>query len=249
MVVLIPRQERHAVILRVIKVLYFMFNRLWIYGWLRLFGSKRLHARLLKDFRNWSAYVLRVFTVDLEVRGREHIPESRDRKIIIMSNHQSQLDIPALTRGIDRITGFVAKRELSRIPLLNFWMHQLGCVIIDRADKRGAHLALEKAAREMGTTPLVVFPEGTRSRDGSLLPFKLGGTRLALLAQAIIVPALIEGSRNAVENRKAQGKGMIPVRVTFFPPLDALGLDGGKASQNKIKDYVEQCWRHPNAPT
>ena len=133
MVVLVPRKERQAVILRVIKVLYFMFNRLWIYGWLRLTRSKHLQARLLKDFRSWSAYVLRVFTVDLEVIGRGHIPESKDRKIIIMSNHQSQLDIPALTRGIDRITGFVAKRELSRIPLLNYWMHQLGCVIIDRA--------------------------------------------------------------------------------------------------------------------
>jgi 1-acyl-sn-glycerol-3-phosphate acyltransferase len=238
-----------AVILKVIKVLWFMFNRLWVYGWLRLIGSTRLDAQLLKDFRAWSAYVLGVFEADLEVSGREHVPEAPGRKMIIMSNHQSQLDIPALTRAMDRITGFVAKRELSRVPLLNYWMHQLGCVIIDRSDKRGAHQALEKAAREMGDTPLVVFPEGTRSRDGKLLPFKLGGTRLALLAQAIIVPALIEGSRNAVENRKAQGKGPIPVRLTFFPPLDARGLDEGKVSQNKIKDYVEQCWRSPNAPT
>jgi 1-acyl-sn-glycerol-3-phosphate acyltransferase len=226
-----------------------MFNRLWIYGWLRMTGSKNLDARLLKDFRGWSAYVLRVFEADLKVSGRENVPDVRGRKMIIMSNHQSQLDIPALTKAMDRLTGFVAKRELSRIPLLNYWMHQLGCVIIDRSDKRGAHQALEKAAREMGTTPLVVFPEGTRSRDGRLLPFKLGGTRLALLAQAIIVPVLIEGSRNAVENRKAQGKGPVPVRLRFFPPLDTLGLDEGKVSQNKIKDYVEQCWRSPNVPT
>ncbi|HKP94839.1 MAG TPA: lysophospholipid acyltransferase family protein [Fibrobacteria bacterium] len=236
-------------ILRVIKVLWFMFNRLWIYGWLRLIRSEHLEARLLKDFRNWSAYVLQVFGVDLEVSGRAHVPVAPGRKIIIMSNHQSQLDIPALTRAMDRLAGFVAKRELSRIPLLNYWMRQLGCVIIDRSDKRGAHQALEKAAREMGSTPLVVFPEGTRSRDGRLLPFKLGGTRLALLAHAIIVPALIEGSRDAVENRKTRGKGPIPVRLTFFPPLDTQGMDEGKASQNKIKDYVEQCWRSPNAPT
>lgn len=236
-------------ILKVVRVLWFMFNRLWAYGWLRLTGSKNLEARLLKDFRMWSAYVLRVFNADLEISGRENVPEAPGRKIIIMSNHQSQLDIPALTKAMDRLTGFVAKRELSRIPLLHYWMRQLGCVIIDRSDKRGAHQALEKAAREMGGTPLVVFPEGTRSRDGRLLPFKLGGTRLALLARAIIVPALIEGSRNAVENRKAQGKGPVHVRVTFFPPLDAMDLDEGKVSQNKIKDYVEQCWRNPNAPT
>ncbi len=225
-----------------------MFLRLWVYGWLRIAGSKNLETRLLKDFRAWSAYVLRVFHADLIVHGREHVPDAPGRKIIVMSNHQSQLDIPALTRAMDRVTGFVAKRELSRIPLLNYWMRQLGCVIIDRADKRGAHQALEAAARGMGRNPLVVFPEGTRSLDGKLLPFKLGGTRLALLAQAIIVPALIEGSRDAVENRQARGPGTVPVRLTFFPPLDTLGLDEGKASQNKIKDYVEQCWRNPNAP-
>jgi 1-acyl-sn-glycerol-3-phosphate acyltransferase len=159
------------------------------------------------------------------------------------------LDIPALTKAVDRITGFVAKRELGRIPVLNYWMRQLGCVLIDRTDKRRAHQALETAAREMGDKPLVVFPEGTRSRDGKLLPFKLGGTRLALLAQAIIVPVLIEGTRDAVENRQAGRSGPIPVRLTFFPPLDTQGLDEGKASQHRIKDYVEQCWRSPNAPS
>lgn len=235
--------------LRVVKILWFMFNRIWIYGWLRLIGSRHLEARFLKDFRNWSAYVLRVFGVDLEVAGHGNIPAERGRKIIIMSNHQSQLDIPALTKAVDRITGFVAKRELGRIPVLNYWMRQLGCVLIDRTDKRRAHQALETAAREMGDKPLVVFPEGTRSRDGKLLPFKLGGTRLALLAQAIIVPVLIEGTRDAVENRQAGRSGPIPVRLTFFPPLDTQGLDEGKASQHRIKDYVEQCWRSPNAPS
>jgi 1-acyl-sn-glycerol-3-phosphate acyltransferase len=241
------------VILRAVKVLWFMFNRLWIYGWLRLIRSRHLESRLLADFRGWSAYVLGVFDAQLTVVGRERFPDAPGRKIILMSNHQSQLDIPAITRSTDRLTGFVAKRELGRIPLLNFWMKQIGCVLIDRSDKRGAHQALEKAAREMGDKPLVVFPEGTRSKTGALLPFKLGGTRLALLAQAIIVPVLIEGTRDAVENRAPgagkAGQGRIPVRVTFFPPLDTQGLDESKASQNTIKDYVELCWRNPSAPT
>lgn len=245
-------------ILRVVKVLWYMFHRIWIYGWLRLIGSPKLEAQLLSDFRGWSAYVLRLFDVDLTLTGRANLPDAPGRRIIIMSNHQSQLDIPALTYSADRLTGFVAKRELARIPLLKFWMRQIGCVLIDRSDKRGAHKALEKAALEMGDKPLVVFPEGTRSKDGALLPFKLGGTRLALLAKAIIVPALIEGSRDAVENRDsrsvpagaADGKGRtrIPVKVTFFPPLDTLEMDDGKASQNLIKDYVEKCWRTPSAP-
>jgi 1-acyl-sn-glycerol-3-phosphate acyltransferase len=256
----LAQKERRIVIVRVVKVLWFMFNRLWKHALLRLFRSKRIEARFLADFRAWSTYVLEVFQADLEVIGRENIPPATGRRIIIMSNHQSPLDIPALTKAMDRLTGFVAKRELARIPLLNYWMLQLGCVLIDRSDKRGAHQALEKAAREMGDKPLVVFPEGTRSKDGKLLPFKLGGTRLALLAKAIIVPVLIEGTRDAVENREAAVGGRngpggnrsagrrIPMRLTIFPPMDTLDLDEGKASQNKIKDYVEQCWRTPSVP-
>jgi DNA helicase II / ATP-dependent DNA helicase PcrA len=236
------------VIFRVLKVLWYMFHRIWIYGWLRLIGSKRLEAQLLSDFRGWSAYVLEVFDVELAIAGREHIPAVPGRRIVVMSNHQSQLDIPALTYSMDRLTGFVAKRELGRIPLLNFWMHQIGCVLIDRTDSRGAHQALEKAALEMTDKPLVVFPEGTRSKDGKLLPFKPGGARLALLAKAIILPVLIEGTRDAIENR-GDRKGRIPVRVTIFPPLDTLSMDDGKPSQLKIKDYVEQCWRTPSVPT
>ncbi|MDB5105027.1 MAG: phospholipid/glycerol acyltransferase [Fibrobacteres bacterium] len=235
-------------IVRVLKVLWFMFNRLWRHALLRLIGSRNLEARFLEDFRAWSTYVLEVFGADLAIVGRENIPPATGRRIIIMSNHQSQLDIPALTKAMDRLTGFVAKRELARIPLLNYWMIQLGCVLIDRSDKRGAHKALEKAAREIGDKPLVVFPEGTRSRDGKLLPFKLGGTRLALLAQAIIVPVLIEGTRDAVENRAPSAK-RIPMRLTLFPPLDTQGFDEGKASQNRIKDYVELCWRKSSVPT
>jgi 1-acyl-sn-glycerol-3-phosphate acyltransferase len=109
---------------------------------------------------------------------------------------------------------------------------------------------LEKAAREMGETPLVVFPEGTRSKDGSLLPFKLGGSRLAVLAEALIIPVLIQGSRDAAENRAASGgPGRVPIRLRIFPAMDARGLDESKPSLNAIKDYVERCWRSPNGLT
>jgi 1-acyl-sn-glycerol-3-phosphate acyltransferase len=135
----------------------------------------------------------------------------------------------------------VAKQELARIPLLGYWMRKVGCVFIDRADRRGAHRALEQAAQGMGETPLVVFPEGTRSKSGRLLPLKLGGCRLAVLAEALVVPVLIQGSRDAVENR-APGAGRVPVRMRVFPVLDARGLQDDKESLRRIKAYLEECW-------
>lgn len=226
-----------------------MFARLFGYAWLRLTRASGSEDWLRRQFLGWTDYVLKVFTVELTIEGTEHLARPAEgRKLIIMSNHQSQLDIPCLAKAADRLIGFVAKRELARVPLLNYWMRQIGCVFIDRADKRGAHAALERAARQMSDKPLVVFPEGTRSKDGSLLPFKLGGTRLALLAQALIVPVRIEGSRDGVENRKP-GARRVPVRLKIFPPIDALGLDESKASQVRIKEYVERCWHGGNAPS
>lgn len=235
-------------ILRVLKIMAYMLASMAGYLWQRLTRPAGAEAWLTRQFQGWTGYVLSVFDVDLAMQGTEHLAKHDGRKIIIMSNHQSQLDIPCLAKAADRLIGFVAKRELSRVPLLNYWMRQIGCIFIDRADKRGAHEALEKAALAMSHKPLVVFPEGTRSKDGNLLPFKLGGTRLALLAQAIIVPVRIEGSRDAIEKRKPGAK-RIPVRLTVFPPFDTQGLDGGKASQVRIKEYVERCWHGGNAPS
>lgn len=235
-------------ILRVVRVIAFMLVRVFGYAWLRLVRARGSEAWLDRQVLGWSDYLMRVFDVDLTIAGAEHLAApGGGRKLIILSNHQGQLDIPCLAKASGRTIGFVAKRELSRVPLLHFWMRQIGCVFIDRSDKRGAHLVLEKAAREMSTKPLVVFPEGTRSKDGRLLPFKLGGSRLALLSQAVIVPVLIEGTRDAFENRKP-GAARIPVRVKVFPPLDTLGLDESKASQIRIKEYVERCW-HGGAPS
>jgi 1-acyl-sn-glycerol-3-phosphate acyltransferase len=235
-------------ILRVLKILAYMLASMFGYVWNRLTRAMEPEVWLTRQFQRWTGYVLEVFDADLAMEGTGYLAQHPGRKIIIMSNHQSQLDIPCLAKAADRLIGFVAKRELSRVPLLNYWMREIGCIFIDRTDKRGAHQALEKAASAMSNKPLVVFPEGTRSKDGSLLPFKLGGTRLALLAQAVIVPVRIEGSRDAVEKRRP-GARRIPVRLKVFPPFDTQGLDGGKASQVRIKEYVERCWHGGNAPS
>jgi 1-acyl-sn-glycerol-3-phosphate acyltransferase len=229
-------------VLRVAKVVWFMLHRVYVYGLRRLLRNPRVDELLEEDYRNWAAYVLGVFGVELRVEGRELVPKDEDRKLVVVSNHQSQLDIPALVSALDTRVGFVAKKELASIPLLSYWMRQVGCVFIDRSDRTGAHRALEKAAESMGPHPLVVFPEGTRSKDGNLLPAKLGGFRLALLAGAQVLPVLVQGTRDAAENR-AEGAGRIPASVRIFPPIDAREMPDGKASLARLKEYVEACWR------
>jgi 1-acyl-sn-glycerol-3-phosphate acyltransferase len=243
---------------RFLKVAISMFLYLIKFTWRRLVGVKNQDAILDQDYRIWSRYFLDVFDIQLKVIGRENIPDRvatntqksnlKSRKLVIMSNHQSQLDIPSLVTAMDCRVGFVAKRELGRIPMLGFFMSKVGCVFIDRSDSRSAHKVLEKAAQEMGFNPLVVFPEGTRSKDGKILPLKQGGCRLALLADALILPVLIQGTRDAAENRKPNSRIPIPVTLRMFPVLDTRELQDGKAAFVKIKDYLESCWQSPSEP-
>ena len=234
-------------ILRVAAVCGYMIRAMITFTWLRIFKPSALERSLEADYLGWARFVLRRFDVALRVEGEGNAPAADGRRLVVVSNHQSQLDIPALVAALDRRLGFVAKRELASIPLLNYWMKKIGCVIIDRTDKAGAHRALEEAAKGMGAYPLVVFPEGTRSKTGQLLPLKLGGFRLALMARARVLPVLIEGTRDAGENRSGSA-GTIPVRVRIFPALDTENLEDGKAGLNRIKEYVEACWRSAAVP-
>lgn len=233
-------------IFRIAAVFGYMLRSMILYSLRRAVKAGNLEAILDEDYRNWARFTLDVFGAEVSVEGRENIPPQDGRRLVIVSNHQSQLDIPALVSVLDRSLGFVAKKELASVPLLNFWMKEIGCVIIDRTDKSGSHRALEAAARSMGTHPLVVFPEGTRSKDGRFLPLKLGGFRLALLAGARILPVHIEGTRNAGENRPKGAPARVPVKVRLFPVLDGTAMEDGKASLHRIRDYVDACWRTPS---
>jgi len=147
-----------------------------------------------------------------------------------------------LVSSLEAKVGFVAKKELSRIPLLAYWMREVGCVFIDRSDKSGARKSLEMAAAALGNGSLVVFPEGTRSKTGELLPIKSGGLRMAVMAHAQIIPVRIRNSRNGFEARAPGARGPIHVQARFFAPLDTEGWPDERASWQKVKTYLEECW-------
>src|SRR4051812_45556993 len=101
-----------------------MFRRLVFYKLGKFFRIKGLDEELGRHYIRWARYVLEVFDADLTVEGLENIPADANRRLVILSNHQSQLDIPVLVASMDRKIGFVAKRELGRIPILGYFMGQ-----------------------------------------------------------------------------------------------------------------------------
>jgi 1-acyl-sn-glycerol-3-phosphate acyltransferase len=144
------------------------------------------HARL------WARLGLIFNNTPVELRGAEQLP---DGPCILMSNHQSNFDILALSATIPRRIYWIAKKELFDIPIFGSSIRRGGYIPVDRSDGRKALKSMDNAATiiRQGKS-VVMFPEGTRSRDGHLLPFKRGGFMLAVRAGVPVIPVTINGS-------------------------------------------------------
>ncbi len=141
----------------------------------------------------WGRVGLWLAGVRIRVRGLEHLRPGQT--VVYMPNHQSQFDILALFAGIPGQFRWIAKEELFHIPLFGLAMRRTGYIPLDRSDGKKALKSMVEASRRISEgTSVVVFPEGTRSPDGTLLPFKKGGFILALKAGVPIVPVTIDGS-------------------------------------------------------
>lgn len=174
--------------------------------------------------RLWGMGGLVISGARLDVHGSEHIPANHPA--IFMPNHQSAFDILALFSAIPRQFRWLAKMELFRVPLFGLAMRRSGYIPIDRSNRRKSMESIQTAAKRIaGGTSVIIFPEGTRSTDGKLQPFKKGGFHLALQAGVPIVPVVIDGSFEVLpKTRMRIHKGTI--RVSFFPPLNPEELAG-----------------------
>jgi 1-acyl-sn-glycerol-3-phosphate acyltransferase len=182
----------------------------------------------------WGRLAIRLAGVKLAVTGREKVPAAGP--VIFMSNHQGNFDILSLLLAIPRQFAWIAKEELFAIPVFGQSMRRGGYIPLDRSDGRRALKSIEAAAAKIRTGQcVVIFPEGTRTPDGSLLPFKKGGFLLAARAGVPIVPVSINGSaRINPRNRIELYPGTITIR--FGDPISS-AAEGG-ASREQLMEQV-----------
>jgi 1-acyl-sn-glycerol-3-phosphate acyltransferase len=173
----------------------------------------------------WAKTILWVCGVKVEVKGLKNVDSHVPR--VYLTNHQSYFDILALFACLPVSFKFVVKEELMRIPLFGLAMKLTGHVAVDRHDYRKAVKSMNEAAEKIGNgVSMLIFPEGTRSEDGRLQPFKNGGFRLALKAGCDVVPMAIINSRSIVP------KGSLRINKGTF------GLHIGKPIS--VKDYSKK---------
>lgn len=172
--------------------------------------------------RNWSRLILRANGVLVATEGAEHLDP--ERSYVCVANHTSMVDIWVLQAALPLSLRFVAKQELSRIPVLGKAMDSAGNIFIDRGNLTSAFAAYDEAAAliRKGMSAMV-FAEGTRSRDGRLLPFKKGPFLLAIHAAVPVVPVVIEGAfERTPKGSLAVRPGRVTVRVGAPIPTDGL---------------------------
>lgn len=151
--------------------------------------------------QRWGRAILRVSGVEVKVVGREHL--EKGRSFILMPNHQSHFDIPVLLGCLDTQFRWLAKAELFRIPIFGRAMRGCGYISIDRANREAAFASIRQAAQAIhGRASVLIFPEGTRSPDGRLLPFKKGGFVLAVDSGVPILPIGIYGTGRILPKKR-----------------------------------------------
>lgn len=184
----------------------------------------RLTKKACDDrLESWSTHIVDHLRMAIEVDGRENF--SPRATYLVMSNHQSHYDVPVLFHVLGPPHGpslrMIAKIELFRFPFFGRAMLEAGFIAIDRASRESAIESLGVAKKRMREGVNVwIAPEGTRSPNGELLPFKRGGFHLALDVGEPILPVTLQGTRLALPRGASRSNRDAHVRVRIHPAID-----------------------------
>jgi 1-acyl-sn-glycerol-3-phosphate acyltransferase len=211
-------------------------SKVVVASWLRV--PRRPGGVYDRAGRDWARHILAAAGVSVRVEGAEHLDP--DRPQIVAANHSSFFDILAILGHLPVPVKFVAKKELFAVPVWGPALKAAGHVRLDRARAREALEVYALAAHQVreGRLNILVFPEGTRTRTGELLPFKKGGFVLAIEAGVPVVPAYIAGTFGI------QPKGSVrvnprPVTISLGEPI---GVDGlAAADREALAERVREA--------
>lgn len=206
-------------------------------SYLKKRDKKAAERYAYKNVREISKFVLKKSKTIVEVKGLENIPAET---CVFISNHQAIFDAFLLMAYIDKIIGFIAKKEIKKIPLINRWLLEIGTVYLDRDSvKEGIKAINEGIASLLDGHSMVIFPEGTRSLASEMGEFKKGSLKLATKANVPIVPVTIDGTYRVLEvGNKVTGNR---VKISFHKPIytDRLGKEEIKELTDITHNIIE----------
>ncbi len=192
----------------------------------------------------WSRLFCRLLLLPIRVEGREHI--DKKTSYVFVANHQGAFDIFLLCGFLGHNFKWILKQSLRKLPLIGRACEAAGFIFVDKESKRGLRASLEKAEKTLKDgMSVMVFPEGSRSFDGSLGKFKKGAYILAVDLNLPVVPLTIEGSFRVMP-RTAYTIHWNPMKLTIHPPIYPHPTEGHnlmallEESRNVIASAMQQ---------
>jgi len=191
----------------------------------------------------WGKIALLANRVNVRIEGMERL--NTKGPYIFMSNHQGAYDIFTLLAHLPYQFKWLAKKELFSIPFFGWTMAAVGYISIDRGGTRDTVEAMNEAARKIRDgMSVVIFPEGSRSPDGSIQPFKKGGFTLAIKSKVPIVPIAISGSRDIMPKDSLTARpGGIRMLVGHPIEIQSYSLKDREYLMKKVKDTISENFK------
>ena len=187
---------------------------------------------------DWLNPLMESAGVTYEVRGKENIP--LDEPVIYTPNHAGLFDFPAMILNTPKPTTFMSKIEAKKLPLIGKWMWVMDCCFVDRKNKNQARSTLHEAIEMVKAgRSITIYPEGPRSKDGKIGPFKGGAMKIAMETGAKVVPVMLDGTRDRLDQTGRITPGV--VYVTFLPAIETKGLtkDDFYAMPEQIRQQID----------
>jgi len=168
----------------------------------------------------WSRLCCAIVPLKVTIKGKKNY--NKNKSYVIVANHQSMADIPVIHGHLGLNIKWIMKKELGEIPIFGSACRQLGCIIVDRADHDAALKSIEDAKKKLSQKASVLFfAEGTRSRDGKVMPFKKGAFRFACETELPILPVTV---KNSFDILPSDSLDLIPgtIELIVHPPVHFL---------------------------
>lgn len=212
---------------------------------IRAIGGRQARDRAIGMITGgWARHLLWFGGVPVELDRRARPP--RSGPLCVVANHQGDADILLVVGFVPRLVGFIAKRELARLPIISSWMRAMHCVFIERGSRRQALAAIQQAVRRIRHgQAMILFPEGTRSQSRRMAEFKPGSMKMAQDAKAPILPVTIDGTYRLFEQRGVISPA--PVRLTLHPVVSADTVS--RLSRRELATHLEETIREPLGAT
>lgn len=206
----------------------------WVVG---KFNPRAKDISSLRIIQTVFRFILKVTGADITIIGHENVP--KDQAVLYIGNHRSFFDILLTYSRCKRLTGYVAKKEMDRFPLLNNWMRNLYCLFLDRENpKEGLKTILTAIDYVKKGISICIFPEGTRNKgeELSMLPFKEGSFKIASKTGCAIVPISLNNTAEIFENHFPKIK-KAHVIIEYGKPIYYKDLD--KETQKHVGVYCQ----------